>query len=356
MPARTRWGIDLHAIRIDVAARAASQGHVFRRTDLERWGFDATICRTMLRRRLWMRLRHGVYVDAARFNAVAADPCSRHLLDLASAHAMLDGQAFAFGLSAAHLHGLPLPREHDHTVHLLRSLDIDHRALRPGRHTSRETGDVHVTGHELTGIATTMVEHFPVVDRTLAALSTAAAVSPDWAVAVLDAGCWQDAAALETLHAMVDDWPALLGIGTVRRALPWVRTGAQSPLESISRIRLLRLGLPEPELQVAFHDAEGLVGYADMWWPDLGVIGEADGALKYDGVGKLVAEKWREDRLRALGVAVVRWSWSDMMSRPQVVAAQIRRAAGWTRPRPPMRPGRPPQPGPHPRTLTQPPG
>lgn len=331
MPARTRWGIDLHAIRTDVAARAAAQGHVFRRSDLARWGIDATICRTMLRRRLWMRLRHGVYVDVAQFNAVATDPCDRHLLDVASALAALDEPAFVFGLSAAHLHGLPLPHDHDHTVHILRSLDIDHRALAPGRHTSREASAVRVTGHELGQIAPTMVGHFPVVDRTLAAFSAAAAVSPDWAVAVLDARCWQDDGALEALHSMIDDWPALRGIGTVRRALPWVRTGAQSPLESISRIRLVRLGLPEPDLQVAFHDESGLVGYADMWWPDLGVIGEADGAMKYDAPGKLVAEKRREDRLRALGVAVVRWGWSDIMSRPHVVAAQIRRAAGWAR-------------------------
>ena len=56
---------------------------------------------------------------------------------------------------------------------------------------------------------------------------------------------------------------------------------SQTILESLSRVRLCDAGLPEPRLQVPIYDEDGLIGYVDMLWEDLGVVGEADGALKY---------------------------------------------------------------------------
>ena len=58
----------------------------------------------------------------------------------------------------------------------------------------------------------------------------------------------------------------------------------------------------------------------DFGWPAARTVGEFDGRVKY---GRLVrpgqdpgdvvyAEKLREDRLRAQGLAVVRWTWSDL--------------------------------------------
>ena len=50
--------------------------------------------------------------------------------------------------------------------------------------------------------------------------------------------------------------------------------------------------------------------------------------MKYDGAdgrAALVAEKRREDALRALGYVVVRVTWADLAS-PARVIAQIRRA------------------------------
>ena len=58
------------------------------------------------------------------------------------------------------------------------------------------------------------------------------------------------------------------------------------------------------------------------------VIVEFDGAVKYEGAqgrSALVAEKRREDALRALGYVVVRVTWSDLAS-PTRVISQIRRA------------------------------
>lgn len=113
---------------------------------------------------------------------------------------------------------------------------------------------------------------------------------------------------------------------------------AGSPAESVSRCMMHALGFEAPELQQEFRDADGLIGYADFWWPSLGLIGEFDGLSKYTEPRYLrgrspsevvVEEKIREDRLRALGFRVVRWLWDDIHS-PQRLAVVLERA-GLTR-------------------------
>jgi hypothetical protein len=72
-------------------------------------------------------------------------------------------------------------------------------------------------------------------------------------------------------------------------------------------------------LQVPFSDADGFIGFADFYWPELDAIGEFDGAVKYRHTrylrGRLpedvvIDEKYREDRMRAVVRAFARWNWS----------------------------------------------
>lgn len=95
-----------------------------------------------------------------------------------------------------------------------------------------------------------------------------------------------------------------------------------SPGESVSRTGMYLLGLPMPILQHEFRDAFGRM-IVDFWWPQFNLIGEFDGYGKYlreelrpgQSVADVVmAEKRREDRLRALGPRVTRWDWSVAIS------------------------------------------
>ncbi|NNG38766.1 hypothetical protein HJ588_05695 [Flexivirga sp. ID2601S] len=99
---------------------------------------------------------------------------------------------------------------------------------------------------------------------------------------------------------------------------------SESPLESLSRIRMFQLDLPMPQLQVEFTDALGLIGRTDFYWDELGIVGEADGAGKYavpeghtgEAAARVLrAEKSREDRLRRHPKvqAVIRWGWDDAL-------------------------------------------
>lgn len=178
---------------------------------------------------------------------------------------------------------------------------------------------------------TTVIRGIATVNRRIAAVTAAARYDVEWATAILDGAAWRGTTPVDDLVRTCAEFGHLRGIGTVRRALPDVRTGAQTPLETFSRLRLIRQGLPEPQLQVPLYDDEGLIGYVDALWAELGVVGEADGLVKYgDDPAVVIAEKRREDRIRALGYAVVRWTWDEIMRTPWIVAARIRAASRWS--------------------------
>ena len=119
-------------------------------------------------------------------------------------------------------------------------------------------------------------------------------------------------------------WP---GIRKARRAIEFADHRAESPLESISRVAFAERGLPRPELQVPLPCPERPVGIVDFYWEEFGVVGEADGLLKYDEdsdqPAPLRAEKLRQEALEALGYIVVRWTWDDIWRRPMWVVQRL---------------------------------
>ena len=68
-------------------------------------------------------------------------------------------------------------------------------------------------------------------------------------------------------------------LGRIREALGWVRVGADSAMETRSRLAFVRHGLPEPELnvEVMAADGSGFLCRSDFLWRDQRVIGEYQG-------------------------------------------------------------------------------
>jgi hypothetical protein len=94
------------------------------------------------------------------------------------------------------------------------------------------------------------------------------------------------------------------------RAIEWADAYSESALESAGRGELLIRGAPAPWCNVSFRigDIEFRV---DLWWPHIPLIGEADGAIKYDDTGnrrslweEKLRQEWFED---ALGLVVLRF-------------------------------------------------
>lgn len=309
---------------------AAKQGGVFRRSNLVAWGFEPTLVLTMRRNGAWVRLHHGVYTDRLTYTE-ASTPEARHLLLAAAAVCALPAGVALFGSAAALHWGLPVDSHAMHTVHLVRPLGRDSRALR--RRISARDHLPAAAVHIIDVHDDELTEHqgLPSVHPDLAAWSTGLVCDVDWAVATMDAVAWRNPSALTSMADFGRRWPRLVGAGRARRAVSLARAGAQSPLESLSRVRLVRAGLPEPTLQAPIYDSSGLIGRADMLFDALGVVGEADGRGKYDTRDDLLREKRREDRIRAEGYGVVRWDWAQARTDMRQVARSIIRASEHSR-------------------------
>jgi hypothetical protein len=142
------------------------------------------------------------------------------------------------------------------------------------------------------------------------------------------------------------------GAAAARRALLFADGRSESAGESRTRLVLHQGGLPPPHLQVQIYAQDGtFLGRVDLGYPELGVLIEFDGKVKYQQPFRpgqtpaevVIAEKLREDRLRALGYVVVRFVWSDLadpagmaaivataLERGRTVAAAGAIAGTWT--------------------------
>ena len=66
----------------------------------------------------------------------------------------------------------------------------------------------------------------------------------------------------------------------------------------------------------------------DFLWEKEGVIGEADGLIKYSSPEALRAEKIRQEDLEVRGFQIVRWTLADMSANPERIIARISEALG----------------------------
>jgi very-short-patch-repair endonuclease len=120
-------------------------------------------------------------------------------------------------------------------------------------------------------------------------------------------------------------WP---GTAVVRDAIRHLDAASESPLESWSRGLIIESGLLSPEVAFAVQGASGRQYFADLAWPGLRVLGEADGTAKYgrspEEVTRAVRlERRRQRDLEDAGWTVVRW---DSTESPAVIIARLRNA------------------------------
>lgn len=243
------------------------------------------------------RVRPGAYVRADEWRA--ADARERHLVKVRAAGRAITDRAVFSHESAAAVHGIPVITGWPDQVHA--SFDgTNGMSTRSGVIWSRarwDAGDVvdlgrlRVTSPRRTAIDLARTGPFAqgvtALDHVLAS-----GVEP------------------EELSSWMVDQPRARGIARLRRAAGIARGMSESPLESLSLARFAELGTPAPVQQ---HELTiGPNRYRlDFFWPEHGVVGEADGRLKYQSRDELWREKRREDDIRRTVRAFIRWSWSD---------------------------------------------
>jgi hypothetical protein len=120
----------------------------------------------------------------------------------------------------------------------------------------------------------------------------------------------------ESLRAAFDQCARWPGRKSARITLASADGAAESPLESISRLRMAATGLPTPRPQIRICDEyRRFIGRSDFYWDEFGVVGESDGDLKYErGSAAIVEERQRHKEFEDLGLIVVRWGWSDLFA------------------------------------------
>lgn len=117
---------------------------------------------------------------------------------------------------------------------------------------------------------------------------------------------------LHELAAHMTSWP---GAAELVAAVAESDGRSESPLESWSRLLMVQLGLPRPQLQ---HDVRIRARRyrPDFLWPDHKVIGEADGMGKYSNNEAIDDEKRRQGHLQGAGYLVYRWGWAEVRPDP----------------------------------------
>ena len=111
----------------------------------------------------------------------------------------------------------------------------------------------------------------------------------------------------------------LRGVERARYAAALANPAAESAAESYARGLFLAAGHPEPLVGRPVRGADGRTYYADLCWPGQRLIVEIDGAEKYQSRGDLLAEKRREDAIRAAGFGVQRILAGDLWRQPNDV-------------------------------------
>ncbi len=269
-----------------------------------------------------LRPMQGWYVRRSEWERLS--PEDRHLLCVLAVHESAVRPPVFCSLSAAILHGLPVYGFVSSPVHTL---------CPPGRRASDSRGVkrhawARVDGQvvEIAGLTATNLP------RTLA--DVARSMTPERAIGCLDAGVSElvgpittDPAAREHACGIViralEQLPRGNGSARARGLVELADPLAESPLESVSRLYLVRLGF-EVATQVEVPAPRGGTYRIDFEFLGQNAFGEVDGKSKYtDAAARrglsaeeiVYREKTREDWIRGTeGKRMARWGRSSLGS------------------------------------------
>lgn len=254
-------------------------------------------------RGLLIRLRQGVYVERSAFEALS--PEEQHIVRMRALAAVSDGPIVFSHFSAAVAHRLAVLRGR---------LDVVH-CTDPVRSARNRSG---VVAHRYSVEPAEVVRLHDVlitsIGRTV--VDVAGAAPFEEGVMVADAAL-RIGVPRAVLEAAVEAAGPRRAASRIADVVGFAHPGADSAGESRGRVTMLRIGVEVPVLQQRFVLDDGSAVFADFGFPVARAAAEADGDAKYldpamapDGAGAvLLAEKRREDLLRALLSGLARFGW-----------------------------------------------
>lgn len=216
-------------------------------------------------------------------------------------------------LSAARLHGLPLPAGAGQLLHVA----VQTGAYRPA---SRGVSSRSLPACWMRG---TSIDGLPVLDPVTTWLTLARSLDVPSLVVVGDALVTaadnypglrgrRPLATLDELEAAVREWSGLPGIARLRLAAPRVRTGVESPMETPTRLIIVDHGFDEPEINGDVRHEERFVARPDLLFRHERVAVQYDGDGHRDDRAQWQADVDRDERLRAIGWEVLHVTQSTL--------------------------------------------
>jgi hypothetical protein len=179
---------------------------------------------------------------------------------------------------------------------------------------------------------TTAVEGIPVTSPPRTAFDLGRRPGLQTAVIRIDALARATGLTLDDVQPLIDTHRGARGMKQLRRVLPLVDAGAESPQETRTRLVLIAGGLPRPQTQIMVHDDWGWVlARIDMGWEDWLVGVEYDGPQHWTDPRVRANDIERTAKLERRGWRLVRVSSELLSYRPHVIVARARdalRAAG----------------------------
>lgn len=306
------------------------------------------------RGRLHTAVRSGLVRHVSRWLYAATEVDARqHLLVLQDGLQERGVSAVVGGRSAAEVWGIPVLGRFGPLVPSRPTLWVSDSGVRPGlrggvhyvagevpaRHVVTLTDGLRVTSPLRTAIDVVRLGRLPahlalpsLCGGSRVWLGLEAGLTDPSAHELTDIAQGEDSRR-ESRRALVltlEDCPRW-GRSAVRSMVPQVDARLETALEALSWGRFADWAVPLPIPQAWLRGASGRWWRVDFWWEDFGIIGEADGMVKYDAPEVLAREKSRQLDLEAPGRSLHRWGWRHALAADDPLMRQVlgrlRRAA-----------------------------
>lgn len=276
-------------------------------------------------------MRPDVYLAAAQWPEGARE----QQIVLARAEQVLHPAAVISHASAASLWGFPHPGFGDwpsEGVHLTRVSGArrsregvtHHLGALPASQVVRDAGGCRVTTAARTAVDLADGQELP---EALVLLDWAARLACEGFVTQARRRDYRNPQHVAAARDLLTDAARTVRSRRLEPVIALVEPSRESAIESLSAGYFELAGLPRPLCQEPVRTSYGTL-YPDFLWPEHRLIGEADGAGKYDERNAVVREREREELLRRLGYRVVRWLGKEIMAHPALVVERVARELG----------------------------
>ena len=275
---------------------AAQHGLILRRQALAA-GMTADDVARRLRRRVWVAVRWGVYVNRTHWDSLDDHVGKPRLEALAASLGMVMPHVISHD-SAAYFHRLPILEARPRLVHVTRFGALGGRTKYGVKHHKAPFAAEQII----------FVDEMPVLDlaRTVADIAREHGARHGIVAASSALRAGVSRAALERAVEPMRSWPH---VTQCRLSVDWADERCESPGEALGLLMVKELDVGEVEPQFGLRDGGRTA------WADLRVgrhLIEFDGHLKYDEPADLWQEKKRQDWLCGFKLGMTRLTWTDV--------------------------------------------